>query len=496
MLNTKKKINYSKQLDFYDENLFGNEAGEDEDPKVLSSYFITKEKFNKFMSLQRSFGIVRARKGMGKSSLLSKLAYDVSNKDNRAIVISVTGADLLSYGNFEHKDHLSLQNEWKKALSTRINFDLGSRIGFAWTDHQMALVESAELVGYKDKNLLDALLSRIKIKKLPIEFIDPHPKDPAILLEKYISKNKDADIWLFVDDIDSTFSADEIQKARVSSFFSACRALSRDIKGIKIRVSVRTDVWTSIRYNEDLDKCEQYAIDINWSRTELEKIISNKILSYIKRYHPDMIVKECDIESNSDRDELISLIFMDKIRWSGSHVSPFTPIRVFGAKRPRWMSQLCRLSAEAAADRNMVKVGIQDINHILTNFGRLRVNDIYKEHSHQFNELQKLIETFSKGPKRFRTHDLINKINKGFVDRIGAKGIGKIDGEDYQRPLQLAQLLFRVGFILLREIPHPDSPPQFTDFDERPELLTDPSLNYGEYIWEIHPSYRGILGIT
>ncbi|MEB5837483.1 hypothetical protein MXF26_14595 [Pantoea dispersa] len=495
MVDFKQKLDHSKGLDFYDERLFGNEAGEDEDPNILSSYFITKSNFNKFMSLQRSFGIVRARKGMGKSSLLSKLAFDVLNDDKQAIVITTTGADLLSYGNFEERDHLKLQNEWKKALSARINLELGKRIGFAWTDHQMALVESAELVGYKDMSFIDALLNRIKIKKLPIEFINPPPKDPGILLEKYLADKKDADIWLFIDDIDSTFAADDIQKARVSSFFSACRALSRDVKGMKIRVSVRTDVWTTIRYNEDLDKCEQYAIDINWTRTELDKIISNKILSYLKRYHPELIKKDCDIELSPDRDELISLVFMNRIRWSGSHVSPFTPIRVLGAKRPRWMSQLCRLSAEAAADRKMSKVGIQDVNHILTNFGRLRVNDIYKEHSHQFNDLQKLIETFSKGQKKYTTDDLINKINSGFVNRMGENGIGKIDGENYQRPLQLAQLLFRIGFILLREIPYPDSPPKFIDFDERPELLTDPSLDYTNYIWEIHPSYRGILGI-
>lgn len=495
MNDSKQKLDYSRKLDFYDEHLFGNEAGEDEEPNVLSSYFITKANFNKFMSLSRSFGIVRARKGMGKSSLLSKLAFDVSNKDEKAIVIIVTGADLLNYGEFEDGDHLKLQNEWKKAISARINIELGSRIGFAWTDNQMALVESAELVGYKDRNFIDALLNRIKIKKLPIEFINPLPKDPGVLLENYRADKENADIWLFVDDIDSTFSADEIQKARVSSFFSACRAISRDVKGLKIRVSVRTDVWTTIRYNEDLDKCEQYAIDINWTKTELDKIITNKILSYLKRYHPHILKKECDIETSSDRDELISLVFMNRIRWGGSQVSPFTPIRVLGAKRPRWMSQLCRLSAEAAADRKMEKVGIQDINHILTNFGRLRVNDIYKEHSHQFSELQKLIETFSKGLKKYTTDELINKIQNGFVNRVGADGIGKIDGENYIRPLQLAQLLFRVGFILLREIPRPDSPPKFIGFDERPELLTDPSLDYTRHIWEIHPSYRGVLGI-
>lgn len=487
---------FTIDLDFYDENLFGNEAGEDEDPEVLSSYFITKDKFNKFLSLDRSFGIVRARKGMGKSSLLSKLAFDVSKEDGSAIVISVTGADLLSFGHFEDRDHLKLQNEWKKALSARINHELGSNIGFAWTDDQMALVEASELVGYKGKNLLGSLLGRIKSKKIPIELISPVAKDSSVLLERYMAEKKDADIWLFVDDVDSTFSADDIQKARVSSFFSACRAMARDVKGLNIRASVRTDVWTTIRYNEDLDKCEQYAIDINWSRTELEKIISNKILSYLNRYRANEVTKHWSVERATDRERLISLVFMKAIRWSGSKVSPFTPIRILGAKRPRWMSQLCRLSAEAAAEREMKRAGIQDINHILRDFGRLRVNDIYKEHSHQFGELQKLIETFSKGPKRYPTEQLLNKIQNGFVDRIGVDGIGKIDSENYIRPLQIAQLLYRIGFILLREIPNPGSPPSFVDFDERPELLTDPSLDYADHIWEVHPSYRGILGIS
>ncbi|WP_162234894.1 hypothetical protein, partial [Pseudomonas chlororaphis] len=110
--------------------------------------------------------------------------------------------------------------------------------------------------------------------------------------------------------------------------------------------------------------------------------------------------------------------------------------------------------------------------------------------------LQKLVETFSKGQKRYTTEQLLNKIKNGFVERVGVDGIGKIDSENYIRPLQIAQLLYRIGFVLLRETPNPGSPPSFVDFDERPELLTDPSLDYTDCIWEVHPSYRGILGIN
>ncbi len=405
-------------LDFYDENLFGNEAGEDEDPQVLSSYFITNKKFNKFLSRTRKFGIARARKGMGKSSLLSKMAYDIKSEEN-TIVISITGSDLLSFGHFEDSDHLKLQNEWKKALSARINYELGNKIGFAWTDEQMTLVEASELSGYKGKNFVGALINRIQSKHIPIQIKNSSARDGYALLERYMAKYKDIDVWLFVDDIDSTFTADEIQKARVSSFFSACRSLARDIDGLYIRASVRTDVWTSIRYNEDLDKCEQYAIDITWSRTELEKILTNKILSYINRFKKNEITVNWSVESSVTREQLIQFIFMSRVRWNGQKVSPFTPIRIFGAKRPRWMSQLCRLSAEAATDREMKRVGIQDINQILGDYGRLRINDIYKEHSHQFGQLQKLIETFANGTKIYDTQELFNKLENSFVHRIG-----------------------------------------------------------------------------
>ncbi|UDL05726.1 P-loop ATPase, Sll1717 family [Marinobacter sp. CA1] len=485
----------SIELDFYDDELFGNEAGEDEDPAVLSSYFITKDKFNKFFSQSRRFAIVRARKGMGKSSLLSKMAYDVRKGNPENIVISITGSDLLSYGEFDSTDHLVLQNEWKKALSARINFELGNRIGFAWTDDQMALVEASEISGYRGKNFVGSLIARIRSKHFPIEVTSGAEKDAGALLSRYLSTHEDMKIWLFVDDIDSTFSADEVQKARVSSFFSACRSLTRDVDGLFVRASVRTDVWTTVRYNEDLDKCEQYTIDISWTRTDLEKIISKKILSYIERNHGGSSFKSCSVDNSRDRELLLSLVFMDRLRWANSRVPPFTPIRILGAKRPRWMSQLCRLSAEAAADREYKRVGIQEINNVLSDFGRLRVNDIYKEHSHQFSHLQKLVETFTRGKKRYRTGELLEKIEKGFVARIGEESVGHIDGEIYVRPLQIAHLLYRVGFILLREIPNPGSPPRFIDYDERPELLTDPSLDYAGYIWEVHPSYRGILSI-
>ncbi|ELL0574980.1 hypothetical protein Q6U63_004355 [Vibrio fluvialis] len=478
------------ELDFYDD-IFGNDAGEDELPEILSSYFIDKPIFKDFFNPKNRFNIVRAKKGMGKSAMLSKFSWDRRQEAEDSIVISLTGSDLLSFGSFQGTDHLTLQSEWKKALSARINLELANHIGFAWTDTQMAVVEASELAGYKGKNLVGSLLSRIKVKKLPIELIQSKAASSDALLSRYMAENSNISVYLLIDDIDSTFSADEIQKARVSSFFSACRSITRDIQGISIRASVRSDVWTTIRYNEDLDKCEQYTTDIRWSNTDLEKIIANKILSYIKRTYKG---PEISWDISHNRSDLIELVFMRRITWGRSKVTPYTPLRILGAKRPRWMTQVCRLSSRAASDRDMKKVSIQDINYIMREFGRLRVNDIYKEHAHQFEHLQLLIESFSGGVSQYQTGPLLKKIKNSFVAKFDSIGdIGHVDTVPCNSELQLAHLLFRIGFIQNRvgTVRNPD----FIDYQDRPELLSDPSEKYDTLNWEIHPSYRSILAI-
>ena len=59
------------------------------------------------------------------------------------------------------------------------------------------------------------------------------------------------------------------------------------VHGLVIRASVRTDVWSIVsQYDEALDKCEQYIVDIHWSTNETGKILKSKILSYFRRIYP------------------------------------------------------------------------------------------------------------------------------------------------------------------------------------------------------------------
>ena len=66
--------------DFLNDELFGNEAGEDEDKERLSSYYLEKPENDVFFSPQRPLAFVRARKGVGKSALLNYAAYKLERK--------------------------------------------------------------------------------------------------------------------------------------------------------------------------------------------------------------------------------------------------------------------------------------------------------------------------------------------------------------------------------------------------------------------------------
>lgn len=483
------------RIDLADGTLFGNDAGEDEIPNVLASYFVDQPGFSSFFDRNSRLRIARSRKGMGKSAMLSKLAFDLARDEDSPLIIRATGASLLGIATPVDYNPLNLQNYWTKVLCARVNYEIGKTIGFAFSDSAMALVESAEVAGFKEKNIVGALLSRIKSSKIPIETRVENYSNHEELLKRAMSSESDRKVWLLVDDIDATYIDSAEQQAFVSSFFSACRSIVRDVDNLFVRVTVRTDVWTNFRKNEDLDKSEQYITDIDWSASELERVLSKKIFAFLQRnFSEDLHRAHLDYERDSER--LLEFAFMRRVQWGKAKVKPFRPIQILSSGRPRWMSQLCRLAGQEAVKNKKPVIGIQEINSVLKKYTRYRLDDIYKEHSHQFSDLQKLIETFSNNPARYTTQQLLETIINKYANSIGSSNVPPIDGYPYQKPMQLAHFLFKIGFIAARR--EHKGHAEFAEFvrhEERPELLTDVRNPDDGLGWEIYPSYRDALNI-
>lgn len=485
----------SLQPDLADGTLFGNDAGEDELPEVLASYFVDQPAFKNFLAETTRFQIARSRKGMGKSALLSKLAHDLKKKDEAPIVVTVTGADLLGILAPSSYDPLPLQNYWKQVICSRINAEIGKNVGFAFSDTAMSLVENSEIAGLKGRNIVGSLISRIKSSSIPIEVMNPKVGNHEELLKRALVEFGDRNVWVLIDDIDSTYIDSPDTQSLTSTFFSACRALARNSEKLNIRVSVRSDVWSNLRKNEDLDKCEQYVTDISWTSKELKYILSKKIYSYFVRSNSEEFHK-LSLDYIKDADELLEFAFTARMQWGKSRVGPFQPIQILSAGRPRWMSQLCRLAGQEADKHGSKLIGIQQINAVTKKYSRFRINDIYKEHSHQFSDLQNLIEAFSNGGSRFSTKELLAAINNNYVSAVGSSNVPEIDNLPYKSPLQLAHFIFKVGFVVGRKENIGNANlADFVRFEERPELLTNNKNSDDGLEWEIHPSYRDAISI-
>ncbi|MDO9164315.1 MAG: hypothetical protein Q8Q45_08485 [Methylococcaceae bacterium] len=482
-------------INLKDKTLFGNEAGEDEDLDLLNSYYIDHEDFEDFFNKDVRLNIVSARKGMGKSALLSRLEFKLKNDDiySSPIIIRVKGNDLLGLGDFVDKDQAYLENYWKQIICKKVILEIGNSIGFALTSDEMSIIEIAELEGIKSKNIVGGLISRIK-GKIPLvgtELKNTIPNNLESLLNNYQEKNDNSKVWILIDDIDAKFQNNDKYQSRVGSFFSAIRALAFGLNNLNIRATVRSDVWSCLRHLEDLDKMEQYIIDIFWSKRHMRDILANKILAYIKRTSPES--DEAKFKLKSDYNKLLDLVFKSPIIWrNNSDVKLFEAISAFSNRRPRWMAQLCRMAAsKAKSNPNARKIDLEHINNILEEFGKNRKNDLIKEHQHQFDELSILIDAFRATDKEFKYSNINKILQDNFIKERKVDEIPNVDGSKYCNPEDFGNFIYKLGLISRVH----DDGKKFTHFSDDPDLYRSIENRNDNITWSIHPSYRTFLNI-
>ncbi len=471
------------------ENLFGNEAGEDEDVEVLKTYFVEKKDFDaKFYSDKKHLAFVRSRKGVGKSALLKYTMQIHQETDKEDFFIFVKASDLIALKSIgsEHNSYECI-NGWQQRICSRINMEIGSKIGAAFTDDTMTLVESSELAGFRQRNIIGALTQRLhmKMNNLEIQQTAKSQANSQELLKRF-ENNTDRNVWIFIDDIDANFVNSELKILNVSSFFTACRNLVNNVNGLYIRASARSDVWNLLK-DDDLDKCEQYMYDLKWTRQETGLILTKKIFSYFDRKYPGRFPPYLPGMKQQD---ISSLVFKGgKLKWGTKFLDPSGPIHILSAGRPRWATVLCKLAAKCASDNSRDTIEIRDINDALYEYGNLRLNDLYKEHKHQCSQLVGVIHAFSAGCSSYKLKELLDCIDRNIIQKMPELCID--NKETPMSSLEVANFLYRIGFISLNDVKF-----GYLRFEDRPDLLeSDLNLDYNQD-WVIHPSYRKVLNIV
>lgn len=478
--------------DLLNTDLFGNEAGEDENKERLNEYYLEKEINAIFFDEDRNLEFVRARKGVGKSALLNYAAYKIEEENKSDILLNIKATELISLYECNDYNPLNYTNCWQQRICMRIIGELAKKIKFAASDDTMTIIESAEIMGYKGKNIVSALAQRLKIQmeNLPqIEVNESDMENSFELLKRYLEK-KDANVWIFVDDIDATFINDENNIIMVGTFFTACRYLANAVYGLKIRASVRTDVWTILRnYDEALDKCEQYMLDLQWSTRDTGEILARKIVSYFSEHYPTQNYNQLTFKD--DEEKIFNLVFDGQLRWGKGWVIPYRAIHILSAGRPRWAAQLCKLAARDAYNKRKEKINSGHISVAMNDYGKYRMSDLYKEHKHQCDYLEEVIEIFRQGKRSYTTKEILNLVRRRIITR--EKQI-LIDNKDKNADeYEIAKFLYRIGFVTLRNDEY-NKALGFTRYEEDPYLFSEYNSD-NDLLWEIHPAYRTVLKI-
>lgn len=478
----------------YDQ-LFGSDSGEDEDPRALRSYFVDLPEFKKFYDSNNPLVIVRGRKGMGKSALLKRLAIKLADANaKKDIVIEATGNELMGMGNFGGGDQAYLENHWKQVICKRLCVEIGKRINVALTDNTISMVETAEIEGFKGSNLISALTDRIGGVLQGLLGVAGDTDGPvASILKKGVGNpvqavqqfqaDRDRTVWLLIDDIDAKYVDDEQNQQRVGAFFSAIRSLAFSVKGLRIRASVRTDVWRNLRRMEDQDKIRQYVIDIAWKDPTLRSIFSKRILSYLQR---EGFAPAASWDTTIHYDKIVEQVFAGNFLWDSKYLEPFIPIKILAGNRPRWMGQLCKL---AGGNAGQSRIALHHVNAAMKEFGQEKVSDILKEHSHQFLDLVKVIDVFRAGKREYNRYQLTSLLKQNYSSKIEA--VPAINGYPYKEPDQIAEFLYQIDFVTARRPPKSD----FIPFQDDPDLFASGENQQNKIMWTINASYRNYLRI-
>jgi hypothetical protein len=480
------KMSVNPKVHLGDETLFGNEAAEDERDEIFESYAYPRPEVQRFCDPNRAIQIARAYKGEGKSALIRLARLQVSH-DPTALPLQTTGPSLSP--ETEGTDFDKWVRTWKSSIFKFTANEVGSRIGSAWTDDAISLVELAEQNGFKKRNFVSSIIDRIagigpkRERQLPPE--------PGAVLARW--SGTPPEIWLFIDDLDRSFEHTERSTVKLAAFFDACRQITNSVPSIRFRLAIRPNTWTTIKLrSEALSHVEQYTSALRWSEHEMLALLGRRVEGYLQRTDQLDALSQYLPNKGPERDKtLLSYVFESPIQW-GDKLRPIhVPLYTLSQHRPRWVIELCRLAARRAERQGHPRILRDDIIAELMQFGKRRIEDMIAEFRPQCPGIGELIDAFRGQAEQYHTDELLTLIENRITNHLNAKIVGVSTKPSHR---QIGSFLFEIGFLFARR-DFEDGSYDHLSFTEQPSLLVSRSDMDSGVTWEIPPIFRQALDL-
>lgn len=470
------------------DELFGNEAAEDEREDVFNSYALNRPELTAFCSPLKPLQIVRAYKGEGKSALLRQAGRQLATSSER-LLISTTGPELSPDCSGTSFD--VWVRAWKRVIANHVAAEIGAKIGWAWDDDGTSLVEVAEKSGRRGRSFISSILDRAEVKGMPARRIEPAPDSEALLARW---KKIQPEIWLLVDDLDRAFENTVDQRARTASFFDACRQLTRSIPSLRIRTAIRPNTWTVLKVNSEvLSHVEQYCVELRWSESDVLRLLARRVEGYLQRTGQAAALSNlAGLEPEGRNKALLAIVFDSPVSWGTGQRPVHVPLYTLAQHRPRWVIELCRIAAQRAHAQGATKIGREHYFGELTSFGRRRIEDLTAEFRDQCPKIQEVLDGFRSQREQYRTDELLELIQNRITSHIGEVKIAGLPGAAGHRTV--ASFLFQIGFLFGRR-DFDDGSYEHLSYTDQPSLLISRTDMDSGLSWEIPPTYRQALNL-
>ncbi|MFD2918192.1 P-loop ATPase, Sll1717 family [Terrimonas rubra] len=463
------------------QNLFGNEAAEDETFERLQAYYLKSDTHEKVIA-DLPLRIVVGHKGIGKSAIF-KIAMNEDIEKNRLSIL-IKPDDIADLGK-DTSDPLQTIRDWKLGLIKIIADKALEAVGMS---NKAGIIRTP-------LNIAGQLLTFLKetFKKIIEEKADLLPAQKKIV-EKFLKFSK---IVIYLDDLDRGWQSRKEDINRISALMSAVRDLSNETRGLNFKIALRSDVYYLVRTSdESTDKIEGSVIWHKWSNQEILILLIKRIESYFGRECNIDILKQTPTRHlNHYLEPVFSLRFNSTGIWANApiHRVLMSLIR----KRPRDLVKLCTLAARDAYNRKYTIINTQNFETIFEEYSQGRIQDTINEYKSELPNIQRLI--FEMKPSRkqvtegkwfqYNTTELRSKL-KNVMEHATFRFA---NGQNANQS-DLAQFLYKINFITARKMIINRDGEEFIDrkYFEENRYLSSQFVDFG-YEWEVHPAFRWAL---
>ena len=457
--------------------IFGHEAAENEDVARLREYYFKTKVFEK-IAADLPLRILVGHKGVGKSALFTVAIQE--DRDAGQLPILIRPDDIAGIGTGS-TDFLQTIRDWKSGLQEILARKVLDALGISHPDDLRGSVtaRAGRILGFLRDTLEPYADGRVDLTSTN-----------RALVNKFL---KSTGIDVYVDDIDRGWESRLEDIQRISALINAMRDLSTDNKGLRFKLSLRSDVYFLVRTSdESTDKIEGSVVWCSWTNHEIFVLLVKRIETFFGRH-----VDETHLLEMRQRDlaRFLDPIMESKFTGAGKweKAPMYQVIMSLIRKRPRDLVKLCTLAARNAADRSADRIMTKDFRAVFEEYSQGRVQDTINEFRSELPDIERLIMNMK--PSRierkaetgymYRTDALLKKLSN-----ITEQGRFRLRSGREVDTKELAHFLYKINFLTARKsLPSGEIDRKY--FEEN-RYISGHFADFG-YDWEVHPAYRWAL---